>query len=131
MSDANQSITVAAGQITARLMNEADETLLALEKAIGQAAAERADLLVLPECAYPAYLLGSIRSYRDGDHMTGEAFVDWLGRQAARHRMHIISGYVRFNQHLACHDVRQGFIRFLYRFFTDDYLAGCDNRYRF
>jgi len=56
-------ITVAAGQIRARLMNEASATLADIEAAIGQAAQRRADLLVLPECAYPAYLLGSAETY--------------------------------------------------------------------
>ena len=69
MSTTGRTVTVAAGQITARLMNEAAETLVALEQAIQQAAAAKVELLVLPECAYPAYLLGSVVSYRAGDHI--------------------------------------------------------------
>jgi len=88
------TIRVAAGQITARLMNEADATLIAIERAIAQAAAQRAELLVLPECAYPAYLLGSILSYRERDHMSGEAFVAWLAQRAAKHRMTLVCGLV-------------------------------------
>jgi predicted amidohydrolase len=89
-----KSITAAAGQIAARFMNDADATLASLETVIDQARAQDADLLVLPECAYPAYLLGSVASYRAGAHMTGEAFVRWLCQQAARCRMHIVSGFV-------------------------------------
>ena len=89
-----ETITAAAGQITARLMNEATDTLASLRAAITQAADRRVDLLVLPECAYPAYLLGSVTSYRAGDHMPSGAFVAWLSEQAARHRLHIICGFV-------------------------------------
>lgn len=75
-------------------MNEADATLASIEAAVNSAAALKADLLVLPECAYPAYLLGSAESYRSGGHLSGVAFVEWLCAQAARHAMHIISGFI-------------------------------------
>ncbi|MBI4580422.1 MAG: hypothetical protein HY718_12010, partial [Planctomycetes bacterium] len=51
-------------------------------------------LLVLPECAYPAYLLGSIESYRSGEHLSSDQFVTWLGRQAADYGVHVVCGYV-------------------------------------
>lgn len=89
-----ETITVAAGQITARLMNEAPATLDSIEAAITRAARMRVDLLVLPECAYPAYLLGSVTSYRAGDHLSGEGFVAWLRERALRHRLHMVSGFV-------------------------------------
>ena len=89
-----RTIRAAAGQVTACLMNEADATLASLAAAIESAGRQQADLLVLPECAYPAYLLGSVESYRAGGHMSSEAFVDWLGRQAARHGLHIVCGFV-------------------------------------
>jgi predicted amidohydrolase len=75
-------------------MNDAEATLAALDAAITEAHLQGADLLVLPECAYPAYLLGSVASYRAGGHMSGEAFVRWLAQRAARCRMHIVSGFV-------------------------------------
>lgn len=89
-----RTITVAAGQIAARLMNEAGETLAALDRVIQTAGQRRVDLLVLPECAYPAYLLGSVTSYRAAGHLTSDAFVAWLAERAAGHRMNIISGFV-------------------------------------
>ncbi len=94
MATARKTITVAAGQITARLMNEASDTLGLLEAAIAEAADRRVDLLVLPECAYPGYLLGSVTSYRAGDHLSSKAFVAWLCERAGRHRLHIVSGFV-------------------------------------
>lgn len=94
MADEPKVITVAAGQLQARLMNEADQTLASIEALIRQAADKRVELFVLPECAYPAYLLGSVTSYRAGDHMSGEQYVAWLREQAARHGLHIVSGFV-------------------------------------
>jgi len=94
MNVTSRTITVAAGQVVARLMNEAQDTLASIESIIRQAADQKAQLLVLPECAYPAYLLGSVASYRAGEHMTGQMFVDWLCERAERHRMHIVSGFV-------------------------------------
>lgn len=88
------SITVAAGQIAARTMGEADATLASIGAAITTASEGGVELLVLPECAYPAYLLGSVESYRTGGHMGGEAFVNWLAERAARYRLHIVSGFV-------------------------------------
>ncbi len=88
------TITVAAGQISARLMNEAAATLAEVDETIASAAEQGAELLVLPECAYPAYLLGSIGSYRAGDHLSSVAFLEWLRNQAARRHLHIVCGFV-------------------------------------
>ncbi|MEP0842345.1 MAG: hypothetical protein HRF43_06500 [Phycisphaerae bacterium] len=94
MAGQSQTITVAAGQLEARLMNEAPATLASIDAAIRRAAQLRVDLLVLPECAYPAYLLGSAESYRAGGHLTGEAYVRWLAERARRYRLHVVSGFV-------------------------------------
>jgi predicted amidohydrolase len=87
-------ITAAAGQLSARLMNEASVTLDVIDQLIAQAAEQKVNLLVLPECAYPAYLLGSIQSYRAGDHLSGEDFVAHLSEQAASFGLHIVSGFI-------------------------------------
>ncbi len=89
-----RTITVAAGQISALLMNEAAATLTRIEETIASAAEQGAELLVLPECAYPAYLLGSIGSYRAGDHLSSAAFLEWLRDQATRRRLHLVCGFV-------------------------------------
>lgn len=90
----SEPVVVAAGQLQSRLMNEAAATLDSIATLIVQAADAGARLLVLPECAYPAYLLGSVESYRTGDHLSSRAFLDWLSARAAKHRLHIVSGYV-------------------------------------
>ncbi|GMU23544.1 MAG: hypothetical protein AMXMBFR13_36220 [Phycisphaerae bacterium] len=94
MSGHPETVTVAAGQLVARLMNDAPATLASIEALINRAAAMRVELLVLPECAYPAYLLGSVTSYRAGDHLSGKQYVHWLQERAERHRLHIVSGFV-------------------------------------
>lgn len=94
MRASGKTITVAAGQVTARLMNEAEQTLASLSALIAEAGAMGVQILVLPECAYPAYLLGSVASYRAADHLGSEAFVRWLRERSARYRLHIVSGFV-------------------------------------
>jgi len=87
-------VVVAAGQTQSRLMNEASATLESVAELIREAARQRAQLLVLPECAYPAYLLGSAVSYRTGEHLSSRQYVEWLGAQAAEFHLHIVSGFV-------------------------------------
>lgn len=94
MPASNRTIIAAAGQITARLMNEAPATLASIDQTVARAAHLRVQLLVLPECAYPAYLLGSVTTYRAGDHLPGESYVQWLRERARRYRLHIVSGFV-------------------------------------
>lgn len=89
-----QTITVAAAQITARPLAQAATSLLAIESAIRDAADRRVDLLVLPECAYPAYEIGSVAAYRAEKCLSSQAFVDWLGQQAAGHRLHLVCGFI-------------------------------------
>src|SRR5262249_1283523 len=98
-SGASQTITVAAAQLAARQMNDATAALDGIATSIKRAAEKRVDLLVLPECAYPAYLIGSVDSYRAGDHLSSEEFVAWLTRRAASHRLHIICGFVEDAKH--------------------------------
>ena len=87
-------IVVAAGQMAARLMNESAATLDAIDWLIAEAQRQGAELLVLPECAYPAYLLGSVETYRTGDHLSSEQFVERLSRRARESGLYIVCGYV-------------------------------------
>ncbi len=89
-----RKVVAAAGQIQSRLMNEAAATLDSIGGLIAEAGRQRVELLVLPECAYPAYLLGSVASYRAGEHLSSEAFLAWLGEQAVRFGLHIVCGHV-------------------------------------
>ena len=51
------TIKVAAAQIQAFGLEQAQQSLEAVGRAVRQAAEADVDLLVLPECAYPAYLI--------------------------------------------------------------------------
>ena len=95
MGDSQDSILAACGQIKATRLNEAEAALAAVRQCARQAERLRANLLVLPECAYPAYLLGSKKSYRRADCLRSAAFLDELQQLAQTHGLHIVSGLVR------------------------------------
>jgi predicted amidohydrolase len=88
------TIRVAAAQLPAFRLSAAHEALIAIEQAMAAAAKQRVQLLVLPECAYPAYVLGSEQAYRHADTMGGENFVRRLRELAAHHRLHVVCGFV-------------------------------------
>ena len=87
-------ISVAAAQLQARLLNESEASLASIDQCIQEAAQAKVDLLVLPECAYPAYILGSETSYRAGDHLKSDEFLAWLAKRTARAGLHVICGFV-------------------------------------
>jgi predicted amidohydrolase len=94
MMSSGRTITVAAGQLAARPMAMADQTLAAIDRLITRAAEERAELLVLPECAYPAYGIGSPQDYRSASILSSEEYISWLGERAGKCRLTIVSGLV-------------------------------------
>lgn len=51
---------VACAQLAARSIQESERTLAEAVEAIGEAARTGADLVVLPECTYPAYVLAPV-----------------------------------------------------------------------
>lgn len=93
-SDSARAIRVAAGQIGATPMAEADAALARIDAMIARAATAGAELLVLPECAYPAYAIGSPAEYRRGNHMPHSEFLKHLSGVARRHRIHVVCGFV-------------------------------------
>src|SRR5689334_3559364 len=56
-------LTVACCQVRAYTLAEAEENLAGLLAALDEAGAAGADLVLLPECAYPAYYLGDADPY--------------------------------------------------------------------
>lgn len=64
---------------------------------LAERAAEDADLVLLPECAWPAYWLGSWDDYRDSRAAgmpSADDFLDLLAAIASRRRVHVCAGYV-------------------------------------
>ncbi len=89
-----RTIRVAAAQLPGLPLAEADRSLALIDQAIDQAAARGTDLLVVPECAYPAYYLGGADVYRRASLLSSEQFVAHLAEKAAARRIHLVCGLV-------------------------------------
>jgi predicted amidohydrolase len=94
MGPTDGCVTVAAGQIVAAPLSGAVDALSAAQRLIAQAAERQAELVVLPECTYPAYCIDSIEAYRHATKLSPDAYVGELGRLARRFRLHVVSGFV-------------------------------------
>jgi len=88
------TIKVAAAQLRASRLDNAADAMADIHRAIDQAAGEGAELVVLPECAYPAYFLGSAETYRSADVMDNDVFIAELSSHAKRKAVHVICGFV-------------------------------------
>jgi len=89
-----RTVTVAAGQMRATTLRQAGEALAAIERLVRKAARAHADLLVLPECAYPAYFIGSVEAYRSADVMRPRQFLKWLRDLARQYGLWLVCGFV-------------------------------------
>ena len=89
-----RTIKVAAAQLKAFSLEQADQALASIGWAVKQAAEAKVDLLVLPECAYPAYLIGSVENYRAAEILPPSEYIIVLARLARKNNMHIVSGYI-------------------------------------
>ena len=88
---------IAIAQAPATEMGAWRETLAGIKRLIAQAAQQGADLVVLPECVWPAYCLGSRSEYesaRLGGMPGSEALLDCFHGAANRHHIGICGGYV-------------------------------------
>lgn len=88
------TIKVAAAQLPGLPLDRAAESLDRIEKAVADAASRKADLLILPECAYPAYWLDSIAAYRAARRLSSGEFVARLTQLAKRHGINLVCGLV-------------------------------------
>ncbi len=87
-------VTVAAVQLAARPLEQADAALTDIEKAIANATANNADMVVLPECAYPAYLIESVEAYRSAKVLSSKEFIKKLSTLAKQHKIQIVCGFI-------------------------------------
>lgn len=88
---------IAVAQTPGVRLDQWRDTLALIEDLIGRAAGLRADLVVLPECAWPAYCLGSKPAYFDARHagMSGpDDFLARVRRIAQERRIAVCTGYV-------------------------------------
>ena len=88
---------IAVAQTPGTRLEQWPETLTLIENLIGRAADLRADLVVLPECVWPAYCLGSRQAWFDA-RQTGlphsDHFVERLTQLARAKRIAVCAGYV-------------------------------------
>src|SRR5579864_3835599 len=88
------TLRVACAQLTARPLAEARGALDDILSAIARAARARAAIVVLPECAYPGYVLLDRNPYRLKIPRADAALVR-IAAAAARHRIHVCVGIAR------------------------------------
>ncbi|HEY3243713.1 MAG TPA: nitrilase-related carbon-nitrogen hydrolase [Phycisphaerae bacterium] len=94
MARHNRIAKVAAVQIAATTLQNAPAALSAIERGIRSAAAHQAELVVLPECAYPSYLLSSAQAYRNSGCLAADAFLDRLAALVREAQLHVVCGFV-------------------------------------
>jgi len=87
------TLRVSCVQLAARNAEEASATLVSSLEAVDQAAGDDPDLILLPECTYPAYYLQPWLDHRAQHPSLEQALAEFRGR-AARHRTWICVGMV-------------------------------------
>lgn len=85
-------VRVAAGQMVAHSIDHAADAWPAIDRLIARAVEAGADLLVLPECTYPAYFLGSRERLSAADILPTAAVLERLSARAAAARIHLCCG---------------------------------------
>jgi len=88
---------LAVAQTPGRRLDDWQETWDSIADLLARAAGQRADLVVLPECVWPAYDLTSKRAYfaaREAGLPGPDAFRARLAQLARQHHISICAGYV-------------------------------------
>ncbi len=86
---------VALIQIAAYDLAHAEDGLQRALEMIDDAASRGVDLIVLPECTYPAYFLRGQREYIQGGLRPWSELVSFFGGKAAEYNCHIVAGLVQ------------------------------------
>ena len=79
-------------QLRAFELDEAAEGLRHTLDMVDRAAAERPDLIVLPEVTYPAYFLRSREEYGQARPLDAAGLISTFGGKAAEHGVHLVVG---------------------------------------
>ncbi|MBI4320932.1 MAG: carbon-nitrogen hydrolase family protein [Chloroflexi bacterium] len=85
---------VACIQIAAYDLAHAENGLQRALEMVDEAGRSGADLIVLPECTYPAYFLKGIREYQKARLRPWDELVALFGGKAREYRCHIVVGLV-------------------------------------
>jgi predicted amidohydrolase len=79
-------------QLEALGLARAEEALERALSMVDRAGQSQPDLMVLPECTYPAYYLQSVESYYQADLRPHEEVVRLFGERAKVHQCHLVVG---------------------------------------
>lgn len=85
---------VACGQMEATTMAESARVWPMIDRLASAAAAARADILVLPECTYPAYWLESAQRYMQPDIERSVRVIERFSSVARQHGLWLVVGFV-------------------------------------
>jgi predicted amidohydrolase len=90
-------LRIAIAQTPGTRLDQWRETRELVGEMIARASQERADLVLLPECLWPAYFIGSVEEYfqaREAGLPGPDAFLEQLTHLARAQRIAICAGYV-------------------------------------
>jgi predicted amidohydrolase len=90
----HRSVRVAAAQLVAQTIDRAETVWPAVDRSARRAAEQNVELLVFPECTYPAYWLESLQRYRRSDLLNSAAVLERLAATASRYALTLVAGYV-------------------------------------
>ncbi len=85
-------LSIACLQLQALDLAQAEEALERALALVDAAGAQHPDLMVLPECTYPAYYLESIDAYRRAPLRPQDEVLRLFGDKARAYRAHIVAG---------------------------------------
>src|SRR5262245_1477847 len=89
-----KSLRVAAVQLAAQTMEAAATAWPRLERWVRQAAEAGCKLAVIPECSYPAYVLGSAERARAGDILPQGEVRERIAAVARASQITLVAGFV-------------------------------------
>ncbi|MFN3929917.1 MAG: carbon-nitrogen hydrolase family protein, partial [Thermoflexus sp.] len=88
-------IGVACVQLEALGLERAEEALERALDRVEEAGRYRPEIILLPECTYPAYYLRSLEDYRRAELRPVEEVIRLFGEKARRHRAYVAVGLAR------------------------------------
>ncbi len=88
-----KKLKVAAVQLAAQTIDAAEGVWPRIERWVREAAGAGCGLVVVPECSYPAYVLGSAERARGGDILGRTAIVERFATIARENRITLVAGF--------------------------------------
>jgi len=88
------TVRVAAVQLAAQTIDAAETAWPRIERWVRHAADAGCRLVVIPECSYPAYVLGSAERAREGDILSQSVVKERFAALARSNRITLVAGFV-------------------------------------